>query len=224
MKTRLSFFKKTQDIKNKSFKRFNEWSKKYDKSVLQRLVFRRSHVMFIDSIVSDNRPFRILDIGCGTGEFALKLKQRRSDIHFAGVDISNEMIGVARKKFESDDKVEFRVSDAEHMPYADNTFDYITCSHSFHHYPNKRKAIREMFRVLKDSGKVMIIDGCKDSPRGRFIFDFIVRRHEINVHHLHSKQFQKIMGRTGFRDIYQRIFNPFIPLLFTMGVAKKEKQ
>ena len=188
MKTRLSFFKRTQDIKEKSFKRFNEWSKKYDKSVLQRLVFRRSHDMFMENIVKDKRAFKILDIGCGTGEFALKLKEKRQDVYFAGVDISTEMISVAKKKFNSDGRVEFHVSDAEHIPYGDNTFDYITCSHSFHHYPNKRKVIREMFRVLKDDGKVMIIDGYKDSPRGVFIFDFIVRRHEVNVHHLHSKQ------------------------------------
>jgi len=223
MKTELSIFKKTHDIKNKSFKRFNEWSKKYDKSVLQRLVFRRSHDMFMEGLLNDKRPFRILDIGCGTGEFALKLKEQRQDIRFAGVDISTEMINVAKKKFQSDNNVEFHVSDAEHMPYENNTFDYITCSHSFHHYPNKRKAIREMFRVLKNDGKVMIIDGYKDTPRGVFIFDFIVRRHEVNVHHLHSKQFRRIMNRTGFRNIDQKVFNPFIPLLFTMGVAKKGK-
>ncbi|MBL7070623.1 MAG: methyltransferase domain-containing protein [Candidatus Omnitrophica bacterium] len=223
MNTGLAFFKKTEDIKNKSFKRFNDWSRKYDRSILQNLVFRRSHDMFIDNMGDDKSPARVLDVGCGTGEFALKLRTRKENINLSGVDLSSEMINAAKEKFLTDKNVDFRIGEAGNMPYEDNSFDYITCSHSFHHYPNKRKTIREMYRVLRGGGKLMIVDGYKDSPRGSFIFDFIVRRHEIDVHHLHSKQFHRIMTRAGFRNITQKVFNPVIPLLFTMGVAEKEK-
>lgn len=217
-----SLVKKPQEIKAKSFKRFNDWSKKYDRSILQRLVFRNSHDMFIRQIIKDSRPFRILDIGCGTGEFALKLKGRRRDINISGVDISSEMINVAKKKARFTRDIDFRIGDVEDMPYDNNIFDYITCAHSFHHYPDKGKAVREMFRVLKNDGKVMIIDGYKDNMLGRVIFDVIVKRHEVDVHHLHSTQFQHILRKTGFKDIIQSVFNPFIPLLFTKGAANKE--
>lgn len=221
MNISLSFVKKAHEVKTKSMERFNEWSKKYDKSILQYLVFRNSHDMFISHIVPDNRLFRVLDIGCGTGEFVLKLKGHRKDISVFGIDISGEMINIAKGKTRFNRDIDFKIGDVEKMPYDDNYFDCITCAHSFHHYPNKRKAIREMFRVLNNNGKVMIIDGYKDGVLGKFIFDFIVKKHEVNVHHFHSNQFKRIMSKIGFRDIAQTVFNPFIPLLFTKGVADK---
>ena len=87
------------------------------------------------------------------------------------------MINIAKSKSEdfSSAKVEFKIGDAENIPYENNQFDCITCAHSFHHYPHKKKAIREMFRVLKPNGKLMIIDGCKDRLLGKVIFDFIIK-------------------------------------------------
>ncbi|MBN1872199.1 MAG: methyltransferase domain-containing protein [Candidatus Omnitrophica bacterium] len=224
MKLTLSFNKKGHEVKTQATGRFNEWSKKYDRSILQHLVFRNSHDMFIRHINSEKRPLKILDVGCGTGEFAMKLKGGRQDIQMFGIDISPEMIGIARKKSKSQSGFDFRVGDVENLPYENNTFDYITCAHSFHHYPNKSKAVRQMFRVLKDDGHIMIIDGYKDKLLGRFIFDFIIKRHEGNVHHLHSKQFHRILNKVGFKNIRQTVFNPFIPLLLTRGRAHKKDE
>ncbi|MDP3789428.1 MAG: methyltransferase domain-containing protein [Candidatus Omnitrophota bacterium] len=214
-----SFMRKGQKIKEKSSRRFDEWSKKYDRSLLQFLIFRRSHNMFISNIMHDTRKIRILDVGCGTGEFAMKLKGYKKDAGVYGLDISTDMINTAKTKFKGE--IDFRVGDVENMPYEDDYFDYLTCSHSFHHYPHKKKAVREMFRILKPGGKIMIVDGCKDSFLGRIIFDVIVAAHEKDVHHLHSSQFARILEDVGFSKITQEIFNPGIPLLFTMGVAKK---
>lgn len=217
-----SFMRKGQKIKEKASKRFDEWSKKYDRSLLQFLIFRRSHNMFISNIMHDMRPIRILDVGCGTGEFAMKLKGYKKDAGVHGLDISPDMINTAKTKFK--DEIDFRIGDVENMPYEDSYFDYLTCSHSFHHYPHKKKAVREMFRILKSGGKIMIIDGCKDSFWGRLIFDVIVAAHEKDVHHLDSGQFARILKDCGFSKITQEIFNPGIPLLFTMGVAKKRHE
>lgn len=214
-----SFMKKAQDIKDKSSKRFDEWSKKYDRSLLQFLIFRRSHNMFISNMMHDARKIRILDVGCGTGEFAMKLKDYKKNASVYGLDISPHMINTAKAKFKGE--IDFKIGDVEKMPYEDNFFDYLTCSHSFHHYPHKKRAVREMFRILKPKGKIMIVDGCKDSLLGKVIFDVIVAAHEKDVHHLHSSQFTRILEEGGFRNITQEIFNPCIPLLFTMGVATK---
>lgn len=219
MDIRASFMRKSKEIKSKSSKRFDDWSRKYDRSLLQFLIFRRSHNMFISSIMRDSRDIKILDAGCGTGEFAMKLKSCKKEASVYGLDISPDMIRIARAKF--DGEIDFRVGDVEHMPYEDNQFDYLTCSHSFHHYPHKKKAVKEMYRILKNKGKIMIIDGYKDNLLGRFIFDIIVKAHEGDVHHLHSSQFVRILEESGFKNITQEIFNPCIPLLFTMGTAKK---
>ena len=219
----LFFHKRAREVKEKSSKRFDKWSTKYDRSILQPLVFRTSHEMFLKNIVHDDTICRVLDVGCGTGELALRLRRSKNNIYTCGVDISLEMVDIAKAKAKSHgyDDIEFKVGDVAHMPYDDNYFDCITCSHSFHHYPLKKKAMREMFRVLKNNGKVMIIDGYKDDILGKFIFDFIVKRHEGDVHHLHSGQFRRLLTSAGFSNIVQTRFNPMIPLLLTKAVAGK---
>ena len=157
----LFFHKRPHEIKERSSKRFNKWSLKYDKSILQFFVFRRSHDVFFENIVQDHAAQRILDVGCGTGEFAVKLKKQKKDARVFGIDISSDMINIAKAKAKvnANMDIDFRVGDVDHMPYEDNYFDYIACAHSFHHYPHKKKAMREMSRVLRNNGKVMIIDG-----------------------------------------------------------------
>lgn len=219
----LFFHKRKQEVKEKSSKRFNAWSQKYDRSILQLLVFSRSHDMFVKNIAGDDSAMRILDVGCGTGELAMRLKQQKKGSMVSGIDLSADMINIAKAKAKSNGSgdIDFRIGDVEHMPYEDSYFDCVTCAHSFHHYPHKKKALREMFRVLKNNGKVMIIDGYKDGVLGRFIFDFIIKKHEIDVHHLHSNQFRRLLTSVGFNNIVQKTFNPIIPLLFTKGVASK---
>ena len=129
-----AFVKRSHEIKEKSFKRFNEWSKKYDRSILQSLVFRNSHDMFIKHIVHDRTSLKVLDIGCGTGEFALKLKAYKKDASIFGIDISSDMIKVAKEKTKSKGDIDLRIGDVEKMPYDSDYFDCITCAHSFHHY------------------------------------------------------------------------------------------
>jgi len=222
MDIRLSFVKRAHEVKDKSSRRFGDWSHKYDRSILQFIIFRHSRDMFFKNILHDRDVSRVLDIGCGTGEFALQLKKLNKNIEVFGVDISENMINLAKAKANNNNLgIDFRVGDAERIPYEDNRFDIITCAHSFHHYPHKRKALQEMHRVLGHNGKIMIIDGCKDGLVGRFIFDVIVKRHEVDVHHLHSNQFRRLLTKVGFNNIVQKVFGPIVPLLFTKAVADK---
>jgi ubiquinone/menaquinone biosynthesis C-methylase UbiE len=90
--------KKGHEVKIQSRRRFNEWAKKYDRSALQSLVFRNSHEMFIRQIISDKKVFRFLDIGCGTGELSVKLKNHRIDIDISCIDLSSDMISIDKSK------------------------------------------------------------------------------------------------------------------------------
>ena len=208
-------------IKHTTKEYFNDWAHSYDKSILQHLVFRASHKMFsnrITNIHNEKNDIKILDVGCGTGEFISNLGPQFKEAEFYGVDLSSDMIKIAKSKLERNG-VSLKVGDVENLPYEDNSFDIITCSHSFHHYPNKDKAAREMHRVLKKGGRVMIVDGCRDVPFGRVIFD-IVTLLEKHVYHLFAHEFENIFSEAGFHEIDQKRFN-FVPLLLTSGVAKK---
>ncbi len=204
------------EIKDKHRLRFDRWSKGYDRSILQRIVFNRSHEMFLREMM----PFlkddsRILDIGCGTGKFAFRLSHLNKFLKVHGLDISKDMIKKARAKLK-DEPIEFKIGDVEELPYEQHSFDIITCSNSFHHYPDQKKAVREMHRVLRDDGKLMIVDGCRDRFLGKIIFG-ITQIVEGNVYHIFERELKDMLISAGFQKVVQKKFNPIAPLLFTLG-------
>ena len=97
----------------------------------------------------------LLDVGCGTG-FLMELLIKQRPAHYCGADLSDEMIRVAREK--RINGAEFVVSSADKLPYPDETFDIVTCSQSFHHYPYPEKAMLEAKRVLKPGGLYILSD------------------------------------------------------------------
>ena len=211
----------TKEIKDKNRVRFDNWSKVYDRSILQNMVFNRSHNLFFKEMVSSLKEgARVLDVGCGTGKFAFRLADLRKDLKICGMDLSQDMIKKAEMKL-SGENIEFKIGDVEDLPYESNTFDIITCSNSFHHYPNQERAIKEMHRVLNSEGRLMIIDGSRDNLLGKLIFG-VVEMVEGEVYHIFEKELKNMLMNTGFDDVIQRTFNPIAPLLFTSGQAKKE--
>jgi ubiquinone/menaquinone biosynthesis C-methylase UbiE len=99
-----------------------------------------------------------LDVACGPGAFALALAPK---VRFArGIDLTEEMVRRARA-FQLESRIAhaaFECGDAEQLPYSDSTFDLVTCQMSFHHMPKPGAALREMVRVAKPDGRLLIID------------------------------------------------------------------
>ena len=94
--------------------------------------------------------------------------------------------------------------DSQRLPFASNTFDVVTSSHSFHHYPHQDQAVAEMHRVLRPGGRLMIIDGYRDAPWGWFIFDVCVAGVEGSVHHASARTFFGVDARCHFVEEAQR--------------------
>lgn len=97
----------------------------------------------------------LLDVGCGTG-FLIDHLTKQKPARYCGVDLSDEMIRMAEKK--EIEGAEFVVSSADKLPYPDGSFDIVTCSQSFHHYPYPEEAMREAKRVLKPGGLYILSD------------------------------------------------------------------
>jgi len=97
---------------------------------------------------------KVLDVGCAWGRWFDLFSFYNLDIY--GIDISKKMVEEARKK-KCEKLVEVRESEAENIPYEDNTFDYVFCLGTFDAtYQNE--ALKEMLRVLKVNGK-LLVDG-----------------------------------------------------------------
>ena len=103
---------------------------------------------------------RVLDIGCGTGELLCRLAARYPRSHLAGLDPVPEMLEVARSKVS--DAVELRVGWANELPWPDGSFDMVVSCNMFHYITHPVAAIREMERVLRPGGRIVITDWCDD--------------------------------------------------------------
>lgn len=98
----------------------------------------------------------LLDVGCGTGPMIELLLKEFPDKSYTGIDLTPRMIEVAQEK--KLNHTRFLVGDSENLPFAENTFDVIVCTNSFHHYPNPQAFMKEASRVLKDGGRLILRD------------------------------------------------------------------
>jgi len=122
------------------------------------------------------------------------------------------------------DRVHLVQGDSERLPFTDNSFDLVTCSHSFHHYPNQARVVAEMHRILRPGGRLMIIDGDRDRWWGRLIFDVIVVLMEGRVKHLTGQAMARLYQAAGFAEIVQFRRGGPLPFLLTIGRAVKPAQ
>lgn len=99
---------------------------------------------------------KLLEIGCGLGTDLLEFAKGGAVV--TGVDLTPRSIELVRKRFDLYGyPVDARVADAENLPFEENAFDIVYSFGVLHHTPNTRKAIREVRRVLKPGGKIIIM-------------------------------------------------------------------
>lgn len=139
------------------------WAKYYDRFV-QLLTFGRENALRAETIriAEIQRGATVLDVGCGTGSLTLLAKAATgTQGRVYGIDAAPEMIQVARQKAARQQReVNFQVGLIEALQFPDATFDVVLSSLMFHHLPDdlKRSGLAEIYRVLKPSGRLVIVD------------------------------------------------------------------
>lgn len=152
----------------------------------------------------------VLDVGCGTGTLAIAAKQRvGASGASAGIDASPEMIARAQGKARrAGVEVDFRNAVVEALPFADGTFDAVLATLMLHHLPDdlRRRAIREMRRVLKPGGRLFVVDLGGGEHRHGWLHGS--RRHaHFDLHavvpEVDDAGFSDVKeGPVGFRDLH----------------------
>jgi len=114
---------------------------------------KRAEMIF--EIIEKYKPKIILDAGCGRGFYlyGISLYKFVKEIH--GIDISEKYLKIARS-INKDKKVKIKKSSIYKIPYKNNFFDLIVCSEVLEHLEYDKKAIKELYRVLKPNGKLII--------------------------------------------------------------------
>jgi len=208
--------------KHQATHEFTRWSESYDRSILQWLLFGPSHRAIIARIRAEHgdRPIRILDVGCGTGVFAAKIRQALPNAQVVGVDLVVGMLAKGSERWKRHADAVFPVqADSERLPFARGAFDVVTCANSFHHYPHQDRAVAEMRRVLRPGGRLLLVDGYRDRPWGWLIYDVCVAGVEGAVHHASAARVRDLCARGGFAKVGQRVHRGPAPFLLSEAVA-----
>lgn len=107
-----------------------------------------------------NDKEKLLDVACGTGDFSIAASQAGVS-QIIGIDISEKMLEIGRKKVKAAGlaaKIDLRYGDSERMEFADETFDAVTVAFGVRNFEHLEIGLKEMYRVLKQEGKVVILE------------------------------------------------------------------
>ncbi|QLE39683.1 class I SAM-dependent methyltransferase [Nostoc sp. C052] len=152
-------------------KQYNQLAAVYDLRWRHYIV---NTLSFLKTWVEISPTDTVLDIACGTGEFERLLLAEYSSQQIVGIDISEEMLAIAKLKCSAYPQVSFQMASASRLPFDSNIFDVIVSANSFHYFDEPLAALKEMRRVLKPDGKVVILDWCKDYLICK-IFDLVLK-------------------------------------------------
>lgn len=108
----------------------------------------------VGSMVAEWKPERILDVATGTGDLALELQKKCPDAEVTGSDFCEEMLAFAAESGVQ----ETVVADALSMPFDDDSFDVLTVAFGLRNMANWSDALKEMSRVIRPGGHLLVLD------------------------------------------------------------------
>ncbi len=114
----------------------------------------------VREIVDTNSPLTMLDVACGTGDFTIEIAKKAAQGSVVkGIDLSEGMMQVGRDKIKAADvDATLEYGDCEALAYADDTYDRISVGFGVRNFENLAVGLKEMCRVLKPGGKLVILE------------------------------------------------------------------
>ena len=138
------------------------------------------------------RDARLLEIGCGMGTDLLQFA--RGGACCTGIDLTPRSIEITRHRFRLYDAGgAFMISDGEHLPFRDESFDVVYSNGVLHHTPDTAGAIREVHRVLRPGGTAKVMLYHRNSLN--YWFDIVLRRGVLRGDFLRGRSVAEIMSR-----------------------------
>ncbi len=163
-------------VENKSKKiqeMFSEISDKYDflnhfLSFGQDIYWRKKVANIVKKIPNNDK---VVDVACGTGDLAIEINKKINK-NITGIDFCYEMLKIAKKKTK---ELTFVNGDATNLPLKDNSFDILTIAFGIRNIPERKKALKEFYRVLKKKGCLIILEfSIPDNFLFRFYFEKVL--------------------------------------------------
>lgn len=190
----------------------------YQKGVRNNLLQRFWHTGKFKAVLSliESNPKFILDVGSASGWFLSKMSKRFPKAKCVGVDVYKNAITYGKNKYKS---IRFVHADAHKLPFQDDSFDMIVCTEVLEHVTNPKGVLKEIRRVLKQHGAVVI-----EMDTGNILFN-IVWYLWMNFNgkvwkgsHLHkfsSAKLEKMIKDCGFLIEKKKLFNFKMAVVFS---------
>ena len=138
------------------------------------------------------RDAKLLEIGCGMGTDLLQFA--RGGARCVGIDLTPRSVEITRHRFRLYDAGgAFMISDGEHLPFSDRSFDVVYSNGVLHHTPDTAGAIREVHRVLRPGGTAKVMLYHRHSLN--YWLEIVVRRGILGAEFLRGRSAEEIMSR-----------------------------
>ncbi len=189
---------------------FDRWSATYDSRRLQALTYRPIHNAMLDRL-QGLEPSAILDLGCGTGQFLPRLRASFPSAALIGVDLSHGMLTQASERYPTAHGSDrsgalggLVRADAMALPMRRGSMDVVTCSESFHWYPDQAGALEEIAKVLAPDGRLIIASIAATTNLGSAGVRLWSEAFGQPIRALTPRSLAKLLTRCGFDVIQQR--------------------
>lgn len=145
---------------------------------------------------------RLLDVGCGSGALLQHLRATRPGAQTLGIDVSREMLGVARRRLGAG--APLAQADVASLPFANTFFDVVASVSSLHYWAKPERAFDEITRTLKPGGRVILTDWCRDFFTTR-LTDRYLRIRQAGYHRAyHASELRRMFETRGLRVYIRR--------------------
>lgn len=165
---------------------------------------------------------RVLDVGCGSGWATRLLADYAKDGRVTGIDISDEMVNLARESSASYQNADFQVASAEQLPFPDREFTHAFSMESLYYYEDIPQALAEIHRVLKPDGSfTAVVDLYQESEATHQWIETL----NVPVRLLSAADYVAMFSAAGFTDVRdERVLDPRpVPDDYTSGSFKSRE-
>ncbi|MEG0075678.1 MAG: methyltransferase domain-containing protein [Eubacterium sp.] len=147
----------------------------------------------------------LLDLDCGGGKMLEQIFEKFPKMDAYGFDYSLERLAGARERLDGKN-VPLKMGNAQHLPYENAQFDVVVSTSTFHHYPHPEAVLKEVHRVLKPKGILVLCDTYLNATL-RYINAFCKALNEVDIKMYSQKEIWDMLNSAGFTGINWRLLN-----------------
>ena len=155
----------------------------------------------IRAAIRPTQTMEILDVGCGPGILAAALAQEVREV--AAFDLTPEMLAKARQRCQEAglQNVRFELGRAEALPFSAESFDVVVTRATLHHFPDPHQVVREMVRVIRPHGKLVLADvvSSENTEEAALHNALEILRDPSHVRMLSVSEIQRLIDAAGLR-------------------------